>query len=523
MSKKRINRRLFALLACWLACSTAARAEVGLNRIFTDSMVLQREMMVPIYGTADDGERVVVAFAGQKTETTATNGAWLVRLRPLEAGGPHVLRVRGKNSIELRDVLVGDVWICSGQSNMHRTLSRFENHKPEIPRALNPNIRILWIASQSAAEPQKDFKIEPRYKNAWRPCTPQFAQHFSAVGYFFGKYLQPAVGIPLGLIQSTVGGTSARAWTPPDVVARDEFKHLIRSWQGWQKTAQRKTARCEKDLAEGGAKAKAARKELARIQRLNNHRLPSGLYNAMIHPLQPFAIKGVVWYQGYSDAHNFREGLRYRTLFPAMISGWRRAWGQGDFPFLFVQLPAYGKPQETPVNEPWAWTREAQQMALALPNTGMAAIVDAGERGAHPQNKAIVGERLALVARNKVYGQDLVCSGPRFDGMQVEGRRARIRFTHVGSGLVAKAVTIGRHEVGGETLKGFAICGEDRKFVWAEATIEGDTVVLSAQGIEKPVAIRYAWANFPLCNLYNTEGLPAVPFRTDRFDPVPRP
>lgn len=498
-----------------------ACAGLGLNGIFTDHMVLQRDMQVPVYGVADDGERVSVEIAGQKATTTAKAGAWLLHLGPLKAGGAHTLRVSGKqDTIVLSDVLVGDVWLCSGQSNMHRTLSRFENHKPEIPRAQYPDIRLLWVDVASAAEPRREFVIESHYKNAWRPCVPEMAQYFSAVGYFFGKYLQPELGIPLGLIQSTVGGTAARSWTPPEVLARTEFAYAHASWAGWQAAAHKKQERCKQDLLKGGEEAKAARKELERIEHLNQSRLPSGLYNAMIHPLQPFAIKGVVWYQGYSDAHNFQEGIRYRALFPAMITGWRQAWGQDDFPFLFVQLPGYGAKRDEPVDEPWAWTREAQQMALALPDTGMAAIIDAGERGAHPRNKEVVGQRLALVARGLVYGHDVVHAGPTFAGMQIEGRRATIRFENVGSGLVAKAVTVGTHDIPGDRLTGFALCGADRKFVWADATIREDTVILEANGIDRPVAVRYGWANFPLCNLFNTEGLPAVPFRTDPFEPA---
>jgi sialate O-acetylesterase len=456
------RRSLLPVTACTaLACllGPPAFADVKPHALISDNMVLQRDMKVPIWGTADEGEKVTVHFQDQEATATAKDGKWLVRLDKLKAGGPYEMTITGNNKIHFKNVLVGEVWVGSGQSNMWWPVSMSAEPKQVASESKNPQIRLFTVPNKGAAQPQHDLPA----KLSWQECGPDTVPGFSAVLYHFGKDLQKALDVPVGLIHSSVGGTPAEAWTAKAVLeAHPELKGL----QG------------------------------------------AGLYNGMIAPLQPYAIRGVIWYQGESNADRHQQ---YRALFSAMIKGWREDWKQGDFPFLFVQLAPWQPNATTPKGDTWARLREAQlQTAAAVPNTAMAVITDAGDRAdIHPKQKEPVGARLALAARVLAYGEKVEYSGPVYDGMKVEGDKAVLSFKHAGGGLAAK---------GGE-LEGFTIAGEDHRFVKAQAEIKGDHVVVSSPQVAKPVAVRYGWANFPVVNLTNKDGLPATPFRTDDYPP----
>lgn len=438
------HRRLLALiLTLW--APLAVRADVKLPAIFSPNMVLQQGMPVPVWGKAAPGESVTVTFLGQKKTTEAgKDGSWAVKLDELKAGGPHELIVAGKNTVKLENVMVGEVWLCSGQSNMEWALSGTENGKEEAANSTNPNLRLS-------------------NGGAWQAAAPNTSLSFSGTGYYFGKDLQKALNVPVGLINRSVGGTSARAWTSKATIQSDSSLKPYAD-----------------DILKGG---------------------PGNLYEGLIRPLIPFAIRGVAWYQGESDAN---RPLEYQKLFPAMIRSWRADWAQGEFPFLFVELGAIGSAPKDPTNIGWGPIREAQAMALALPKTAMASFVDS-DSDLHPRKKSIAGARLALAARALAYGEKIVFAGPRFETLKIDGDKAIVQFQSVGSGLMAK----------GDKLVGFAVAGDDGKFVWADAQIKDNTVIVSSKQVTRPTAVRYAFASNPQATLYNREGLPAVPFRTD--------
>jgi sialate O-acetylesterase len=621
------------------------RADVKPNSLFSDHAVLQRGVAVPVWGTARNGENVTVEFAGQKVSTVARDGKWLVRLAPLKAGGPHTLTIKGDNTVVLTDVLVGEVWVCSGQSNMERELGPrppqppIDNWQQEAAAARLPQIRQFLVSRRLSFQPLTDAN------GSWVVCSPETVQNFSAVGYFFGRDLFKGINVPIGLLFSAWGGTVAEAWTSAgslmtmpdfkptveklqDAAAVDQARNnYTKSLADWYRTNDPGSAadpiwadpaldisdwkemtlptsweiaglpdfdgvvwfRKELDLPEswagkeavlhlgpvddqdttwvngvqvgakgnyqeprdyrvpasvlkpgrnviavrvldtggpGGISAPAeqirleaaagdplasiplagawryhAGMSLAQNRTLptaldNNPNLATVLYNGMIAPLQPFPIRGAIWYQGESNNDRAKQ---YRALFPLLIADWRRNWGLGDFPFLFVQIA----PFDTMSPE----IREAQFLSLQQsPKTAMAVITDAGDaKDIHPSHKQPVGARLALAARALAYGEHLEYSGPLFKSMNVKGNRAILHFTHVGDGLTAKD----------GPLKGFTIAGEDHKFMPALAEIHGDTVVVTSKQVTKPVAVRYGWANVPDVNLYNKQGLPASPFRTD--------
>lgn len=355
---------------------------------------------------------------------------------------------------------------------------------------------------------------------SWRLCEEESALKFSALGYLFGAKLQPAIGVPVGLIHATVGATRADSWISQSTLeSRPEFKSILDDYEVARRNYPAAYQKYEAALAAWKAlpPADRARTKLPAAPMGPGHlRRPTALYNSMIAPLQQFTIKGVIWYQGEGNAG---LPLQYRTLFPALITSWRQQWGQGDFPFLFVQLAAFKQPTPEPEEQSWAWLREAQAMTLALPQTGMAVAIDAGHQtNIHPPYKPVVAERLAAAALEVAYGRAVVAAGPTFRRLTVTGREAVLEFDNIGGGLIAKAVDFdGGHHVSAEELKGFAACGEDRVFKWANATIRGDTVVVTCPDGATPAAVRYAWSDFPLCNLYNKEGFPAVPFRTDQY------
>jgi len=533
-------RRACAWALCALAAlASAAMADVKLPPLIGDNMVLQRGIKATIWGTADQGEQVTVSIGSQKaTATPGADGTWAVKLEPLDAGGPLELTVAGKNTLTLKNVLVGDVWVCSGQSNMQMNLGGCANAKAEIEKADCPKIRLFQVRLTVAAEPQTETQ------GAWAECSPKSVPGFTGVGYFFGRDLQKDLGIPIGLIQSAWGGTPAESWTTrPTMEANPELKPMLDRWTAAVAAYPETKKKHDEQLAAWKAaaeKAKAEGKNPPQQPRgpndpAKNPSMPSGLYNANIHPLIRYAIKGAIWYQGESNAG---RSYQYRVLFPAMIADWRKAWGQGDFPFFWVQLANFMAVDKEPAESGWAELREAQTMTLSLPATGQAVIIDIGEaRDIHPKNKQDVGRRLELAALKVAYAKDTVASGPVYDSMKVDGAKAILKFKDVGGGLAAPALKDPVTE-NGPTLEkcfgvaltpelrpktdvyGFAIAGDDKKFVWADAKIEGDTVVVTSDKVAKPVAVRYAWGNNPICNLYNKEGLPACPFRTDDWPGV---
>lgn len=505
------------LLLMILLASTLAFAEVKLPALIGDNMVLQQGRKVAIWGTADPGESVSVTLGDHSTTATAgKDGSWKAELGPLKAGGPYDVTIVGRNTLTLHNVVVGEVWVCSGQSNMEmavgnspRAWGGVKDYEKEIAAGNYPLLREFSVKKAVAGKPQTEVQ------GHWMVASPQTVGEFTAVGYFFGRDLHKALKVPVGLVHSSWGGTPAEAWTSAEALATNpDLKPLLDDWarkvadypklfdaykqqlNDWEQAA-------EKAEAEGTVAPPAP--PMPPDPRSSPWRA-AGLYNGMIAPLLPYAIAGAIWYQGESNAD---RAYQYRKLFPAMIQDWRRAWGEGDFPFLFVQLANFI--QNFAPRTSWAELREAQSMTLSLPKTGMAVAADIGDPyDIHPKNKQEVGRRLALAAEAIAYGKRVVYSGPVYQSMTTEGGRIRLKFKEVNGGLIAK----------GGALRGFEIAGEDRKFVPAEARIEGNTVVVQSARVSKPVAVRYAWEDNPECSLYNKAGLPASPFRTDDWPGV---
>ena len=507
--KSSLSKSIVLMVSLVLLIAGTGIANIKLPAVISDNMVLQRGKKIPIWGWAEAGEKVSVKGSWQlfgASTKAKDNGKWTVKIQPPKAGGPYEILLKGNNQITLKNILVGEVWVCSGQSNMQMSVRSSANAEQEIAAADYPKVRLFTVKRKVADKPQTDCE------GSWTMCSPETVPGFSAVGYFFGRELHKQLDVPVGLIHTSWGGTPAEAWTrrgvlesEPDCVpilqrfdeamakypeAKKQYDERVNKWK----------EAVEKTKAEGKNQPRRPRAPFGP----GNPHSPAGLYNAMIAPLIPYGIRGAIWYQGESNAG---RAYQYRKLFPGMITNWRNDWKQGDFPFLFVQLANFMAVDTEPVDSAWAELREAQLMTLALPNTGMAVIIDIGEADdIHPKNKQDVGKRLALWALAKTYGKNLVHSGPIYKSMKTEGNKIILDFEHVGGSLAAR---------GGESLKGFAIAGADRKFVWADAKIEGDTVVISSDEVSEPAAVRYGWANNPACNLYNEEGLPASPFRTD--------
>lgn len=456
---------IFAAFVIAAACGTA-RAEVKPSRLFSDDMVLQRGVKVRVWGTSDQPAAVVVKFGGQSATATPADGRWTAELPAMEASAdPRELTItQGDQSVTFKNVVVGDVWLCGGQSNMQWSVTQSAGKDEALAAAENPQLRLFTVNREGAPEPRAEVNGGP-----WAVASPQTIADFSAVGYYFGRDLQTNLKVPIGLISSNIGGTTAERWMSAAAISNDPQIKDMTAPQG-----------------------------------------KSDLYNAMIHPLGPFAVKGAVWYQGESNAD---RPYNYRHVMAAMIKSWRETFaGSGPLPFYQVQLAPFMKIESEPVDTNWAVLRESQlAVTKALPDVGMVVITDVGdETDIHPGQKRPVGERLARAARALTYGEKVVPYGPEFERLTVEGGKAVLSFKHVGGGLEAR---------GGE-LKGFTVAGEDKVFHNATARIEGDTVVVTSDKVPAPKAVRYGWANYPVVNLWNKDGLPATPFRTDDWPVV---
>jgi sialate O-acetylesterase len=491
-----------------LACSPL-RADVKLPAIFSDRMVLQCDASVPVWGWAEPGEEVTVAVAGQEAKTKAdADGKWSVRLTKLETGGPHVLTVQGKNQLTVNDVLVGEVWLGSGQSNMAMSVNRALNYEQEQAAANLPQLRLFREDSGAADTPQAECK------GSWEICTPETVGRFSATAYFFGRELHQALGKPVGLVVSAVGGTPIESWvraseqrklselagffTKQDeengkfdpVEAKARFEKAFARWK--EQAAEAKKA--------GKQPPQAPRDPVALRARKGN---TGGLYNGKIAPLVPYAIRGAIWYQGEANSVPGKAEY-YQYHLPLLVQDWRAQWGEGDFPFAWVQLPNYSAP-----GRDWPLVREAMLKTLRLPHTGMAIAIDVGEtKDIHPRNKQAVGKRLAMWALGSVYGKPVATSGPLPASHEIRGNEIILSFSHTDGGLVAKD---------GE-LTGFEVAGDDKQWHAARARIDGDKVIVSSPDVKQPAAARYAWADDPKCNLYNGAGLPASPFRAGQTE-----
>ena len=505
------------LMALMLLVSFTVQAEVSVPSIFGSRMVLQRGQANPVWGWAAPGEKISVTFAGQKhTATAGKDGAWRVKLQPLKANAKgQTLTIQGSNKLELIDVLVGEVWVCSGQSNMAWSVDRSYDPDLESLTAKFPNIRLISVPPVGTQEPQKDFNGE------WVAASPESVMSFSAVGFFFGRTLHQAIDVPVGLIDNAWGGSAAEAWIRRDLL--DKLPTAAPYMATWKQTEanydhEKTMATYETRLKKWQTAAAAARKagkpapQRPRNPRnpLTGQHRPGNLYNGVLKPFIGYGIKGAIWYQGESNSGRAKA---YRDVFPLMIQNWRDEWGQGDFPFYWVQLADFREEQPEPMDDNWAELREAQTMTMdRLKNTGEAVIIDVGEgRDIHPRDKQTVAKRLARWALAKDYGVDIIHQSPRYKSMEIKGDKAVITFDHVGAGLYSFDV---------RDPKGFTLCGQDKKFVWANARIVGkDKVEVWAEGIT-PAQVRYAWAVNPVCTLMSREGLPATPFRTDDFKMV---
>lgn len=502
-----------SLLLAFLAAPAALLADVSPAPLFTDRAVLQRDKPVPVWGTADAGETVTVTFQGQTKSTTAgADGRWRVTLDPLPASArPASLTLTGKNKIILNDILVGEVWIASGQSNMEWTVVKAHDHALEIPGSANPLIRHIKIKRTVADAPATTVGID---RDTWETASPTTTGEFSAIAYFFARDIQAVLGVPVGLINSTWGGTRAEAWTDPATLTTPAFAYVAEDWAQRLADYPSNKIKYEADLATyetRKASAAAAGQPFAEPKPQppsgpGHQSTPSGLYNAMIAPLVPYALRGTLWYQGES---NIRKHAKYHELFSALITGWRTNFGQGDFPFYWVQLANYAS-DGLPDGTEWAFLREAQARTLALPATGQAVTIDLGNvNDIHPGNKKDVGRRLARLALARDYGfASIPDRGPVLASATREGAAYRLAFSHAAGGLIAPL----------NELSGFELADADQVFHPAEARLTGqDAVLVSSPAVPEPAAVRYAWRNAPKAGLFNKEGLPAEPFRTDAW------
>jgi len=500
-------KRLAILL---LSCSTLCRAAVKLPAIFSDHMVLQADTAASVWGWADEGEEVSVSIAGQTlTAEARADGKWSVKLAALKPSTTHTLTVKGSNTLTVNDVLVGEVWLASGQSNM-----AFQFNKCALPAADSaaadlPQLRMFTVAQNSMRTPQMECQGQ------WMMCTPETVQNFSAVAYFFGRDLHRKLKTPVGLINSSWGGTDIAAWTSEPAQAKvPALKANLDTWAkqsaAFDAVKAKTAAAAQNERWKAAvAKAKAAGKPLPRKPRpaadpaiSQNH--PANLFNGMIRPIIPYAIKGVIWYQGEHNCATLEKAKLYATQLPLLVQDWREQWHARNLPFAWVQLPGF-------VTSPFrAQVREAMLKSLSVPGTGMAITVDVGEANDnHPKNKKAVGERLSLWAQARVYRQKVdAYSGPLPAGHDIKGGQVFVKFDHAQTGLQAH----------GESLTGFQIAGTDKQWQPAQAQTMGHLVMLNSPVVKHPVAVRYGWSPLGEGNLFNGANLPASPFRTDDWE-----
>ncbi len=492
-----------AILA--LICVTAplAHADVKVPAIFGSRMVLQRDQKDRVWGWAAPGEDVTVKIGNQSHAAKAgADGAWQVMLDPMPAGGPYTLTIQGKNSLTFDDVLVGEVWICSGQSNMQWAVASANDADLEIATAKYPRIRFIGVPNFGTQEPQKDFN------GTWLPCRPDTVGGLTAVGYFFGRRLYQMLDVPIGLINDAWGGSACEAWVRRDILAADpKYAPMLKRWAKLEHDFADWQAAVDKAKAEGKQPPKAP--NFLDYQMAGNSR-PGNIYNGVLKPTIGYGIRCVIWYQGESNAG---RAYQYRDLFPLMIQSWREEWGQGDFSFYWVQLADFLAEVPEPRDSAWAELREAQTMTKKLPRTGEAVIIDLGEgKDIHPKNKQGVADRLVRWALARDYGVKIAHESPTYKSMEKRGKTITLKFDHVGQGLKTFDVNEAR---------GFAIADGDRKFVSASAKIVGpDAIEVWSDAVSQPVAVRYAWADNPVCNVYSSDGLPVTPFRTDDWPGV---
>ena len=496
--------RWFPAVILTIGFCDPSRGELSLDPLFSDSMVLQRDRAVAIYGSGDTGTVVELEFDGQVVLCEVRDGKWRATLPSRPAGGPFNLVVKcGSEVLTLADILVGDVWVLAGQSNMARTMRTYNVLMDQLPD-MEMHQEIRWFKMREGGvdldEPTDHVIADERFEKRWQVSSRDLLPHFSPAGYFFSIHRYRMNRVPIGLIYATRGATEASCWIPKPVLEM-KYPEIL-----------------DPEL-NNNTKSRDGQP---------NPNRPSALYNGTVHPLHPFTIKGVLWYQGESDS---RESERYRTLFPDLIRSWRTAWGQGDFPFAFVQLSSTKDRTWSILTEPyeeaWAWLREAQECALDLPHTAMVPAYDIGEwEDIHPQEKDEVGRRLAMASAS-LDGDDVIASGPVYAGYSVNGDNIVIRFDSILKGLESREIRMNLDKgfepgadpnafvAPADQLLGFTICGEDRVFHDAKAVINGNSVIVRSDKVPDPIAVRYAWRTFALANLFDKTGWPVLPFRTD--------
>jgi sialate O-acetylesterase len=496
-----IRNAASAVVALALLAGGAAQADIKLPNIFSDHMVLQQAQKNKVWGTAAAGEAVTVTIDKQTHKATAgADGNWQVMLDPLPVGGPYVLDVKGSNEVKIDDVLVGEVWICSGQSNMQWSVNNSNDADLERLSAKFPKIRMINFPNVGVQEP-----IWTHPNSKWALCTPESVGNFSAVGYFFARQLHRTLDVPVGMINNAWGGSACEAWIRRDLLAADEkYKPLMDRW-----------TQMESQVKELSGKTDLNNEQKDQFNKLKGamggNSRPGNIYNGVLKSHLGYGIKGAIWYQGESNAG---RAYQYRDLFPLMIKSWRDEWGQGEFPFYWVQLADFLAENPNQFDSAWAELREAQTMTMAkLSHTGEAVIIDIGEgKDIHPKNKLDVGKRLARWALAKDYGIGIAYHSPQYKSMETKGNKVVLTFDYVDGGW---------RPFDTNEPRGFAIAGEDKKFVWGTAKVLPDgKIEVSASGIESPASVRYGWADNPVVNMYSAAGLPLTPFRTDDWPGV---
>jgi sialate O-acetylesterase len=496
----RHTREFLAVFVGLITLSGTCTGDVRVPAIIGDHMVLQQGQRDRVWGWADPNEEITVTIDGQTHKANAgSDGKWSVSLDPMRAGGPHTLVVQGKNTLKFNDVLIGEVWICSGQSNMQWSVNISKDADIEKLTADYPKIRLISVPNLGTQEPRDTFN------GKWSVCSPESVGNFSAVGYYFGRQLHETLDIPIGLVNNAWGGSACEAWVRRDLLEQDErYKPLIERWVRNETTFE--------ELSQKSDLNDDQKKQLTSLQQqMRGNARPGNIYNGVLKSHIGYGVRGAIWYQGESNAG---RAYQYRDLFPLMIKSWRDEWAQGDFSFYWVQLADFLAEKPEPGDSSWAELREAQTMTMTkLPRTGEAVIIDLGEgNDIHPRNKQDVAKRLARWALAKDYGVQVTHQSPTFKAMEKQDNKVTLTFDHAGKGL---------RSFDTNEPRGFAIAGDDRKFLWAQAKIVApDKVVVWNDQVSHPEAVRYAWADNPVCNLYSSDGLPVTPFRTDDWPGV---